>query len=117
LHFPALMGIGTGLAWNNCRAVIEGLFTRRGEFKRTPKYAFNVGLASSYRLHADKSIIFEAALALYALMGVVLALRYNPAFAPYLLIYVYAFGMVSLWGLAETISIERRARNTISMQP
>lgn len=117
LHFPALMGIGTGLAWNNCRAVVSGLFTKRGEFKRTPKYAFNVGLSSSYRLHADKSILIEAGLALYALFGALLAVRYNPTLIPYLLIYAYAFGMVALWGIGETIRVERRQRDAMTMRP
>ena len=108
LHFPALMCIGTGLAWNNCRAVMSGLFTKRGEFKRTPKYAVNVGMRNSYRVHADKTILVELGFALYALAGALLALRYNPTFAPYLLIYAYAFGLVALWGIAETIRIERK---------
>ena len=111
LHFPALMGIGTGLAWNNCRAVLSGLFTKRGEFKRTPKYAFNAGMRSSYRLHADKSILVEAAFALYALVGAMLALRYNPSFVLYLLIYAYAFGLVALGGIAESIRVERKAQH------
>lgn len=117
LHLPALVGLGTGLAWNNCRAVISGMLTKRGEFKRTPKYAFTVGLNSGYRLHADKSILVEGLLALYALVGGLLALRVNPGFAAYLFIYAYAFGMVALWGIGETIRIERQQRDVMTMRP
>jgi hypothetical protein len=117
MHFPALMGIGTGLAWNNTVAVMSGLFTKRGEFKRTPKYAFNVGL-SSYRMTADKSVWIELFFAVYALVGAMLALRFNPPFAIYQFIYAYAFGMVALWSLAETYQIGRRLnQDTLSMRP
>ena len=38
LFLPALMGVGIGLAINNSRAVVSGLFRKGGVFERTPKY-------------------------------------------------------------------------------
>ena len=43
-YTPFLLAMGIGMCVSNARAVIEGFFTRGGEFVRTPKYA----------LHANK---------------------------------------------------------------
>jgi cellulose synthase/poly-beta-1,6-N-acetylglucosamine synthase-like glycosyltransferase len=37
-YIPAVLGIGIGLSISNGLAVVEGLFGRPSEFKRTPKY-------------------------------------------------------------------------------
>lgn len=110
LHFPALMAIGTGLAWNNSLAVISGLFRKKGEFKRTPKYAINRTIDSSYRLAADRTIVIEILFSLYALLGAIIAIRLSPALVIYLGIYCFAFGVVALWGVSETLRVERGRR-------
>ena len=38
-YTPFLLAMGIGMCVSNARAVIEGFFTRGGEFVRTPKYA------------------------------------------------------------------------------
>jgi cellulose synthase/poly-beta-1,6-N-acetylglucosamine synthase-like glycosyltransferase len=40
-YTPFLLAMGIGMCVSNARAVIEGFFTRGGEFVRTPKYALN----------------------------------------------------------------------------
>lgn len=37
-NVPALMAIGIGIAFNNAVAAVEGLFSKAGEFVRTPKF-------------------------------------------------------------------------------
>jgi cellulose synthase/poly-beta-1,6-N-acetylglucosamine synthase-like glycosyltransferase len=37
-YLPAVLSVGIGLSVNNAKAVLEGLFGRRSEFTRTPKY-------------------------------------------------------------------------------
>ncbi len=103
MSFPALMAIGTGLAWNNTQAVIEGLTRKKGEFKRTPKYAVNSLLQNTYRLRGDSSLLIEGALSIYAFWGAWIALRFYPTLVPYLLIYGFSFGIVALLGLNEML--------------
>lgn len=108
LVFPVLLALGTGIAWNNSRAVINGLLRRGGEFRRTPKFAFS-WQKSSYALRADHNAWVELALALYALWGVELALQTrNPAVAPYLCLYVFAFGLVGAWSLRDGWQLIRK---------
>jgi hypothetical protein len=38
-YTPFLLAMGIGMCVSNARAVVEGFFTRGGEFVRTPKYA------------------------------------------------------------------------------
>jgi cellulose synthase/poly-beta-1,6-N-acetylglucosamine synthase-like glycosyltransferase len=106
--FPALFALGTGIAWSNARAVLSGLFQRQGEFKRTPKYA-KTRYDNKYALRINRNILWELGLACYAFLGVVLALLTAPTFAPYLMIYMFAFGVVGLWGLRDYIIMKRAA--------
>lgn len=106
LALPALMALGTGMAWSNARAVVSGLLGRQEEFKRTPKYAA-VRKSNKYSLRLNYNILFEIGLALYSLWGLELALRNAPSFVPYLLIYVIAFSVVGLWGLRDHVMMQR----------
>lgn len=105
LMFPTLMIMGTGLSLNNTRAVLAGLLAKRGEFKRTPKVTVTGLATTTYRLGADKLILFEAALAVYSLWGTTLALQKFPTLVPYLVIYSLAFGVFALWGLYEALHV------------
>jgi cellulose synthase/poly-beta-1,6-N-acetylglucosamine synthase-like glycosyltransferase len=107
LAFPVLLALGTGIAWSNTRAVVGGLLGRRGEFRRTPKFARG-WQGSRYALHFDPSVWVELALASYAFWGVWLALRINPALVPYLSVYGFAFGLVALWSLHDRWQIVRQ---------
>ena len=42
-YLPILMSIGIGLAVNNTKAVLEAIFHKPSEFKRTPKYRIEGG--------------------------------------------------------------------------
>jgi hypothetical protein len=101
---PGLMGLGSGVALNNTRAVVEALLGVRNVFQRTPKFRIEARndhwLGSQYALPLDAMIIGELALALYAIVTGGVALRQGNAYAlPFLLLYVGGFGYVGLQGL------------------
>ncbi len=67
---PAMMVLGTGLSINNAIAVLRGLFTRGGEFVRTPKSGSTQStmMASRYRAHKHKIMwLVEMLLGAYCL--------------------------------------------------
>jgi hypothetical protein len=109
LALPALMVLGTGMAWSNSNAVIGGLVShRKEEFKRTPKFA-QQRRGNPYAHLLNRNFIWEIAFSLYALWGAYAALRIAPAYVPYLLLYAVAFGMVALWGVRDTLALNRIA--------
>jgi hypothetical protein len=103
LAFPVLLALGTGIAWNNTRAVVKGFLPggKRSEFKRTPKFSKG-WTGSRYALRFDHTVWVETFLAVYAFAGMLLALNVNPALAPYLGLYGFAFSAVAIWSLRDT---------------
>jgi cellulose synthase/poly-beta-1,6-N-acetylglucosamine synthase-like glycosyltransferase len=107
--FPLLMLIGIGIAWCNTRAVWRGLTRWGGTFARTPKFRIEGKSGrwtdSDYRLRADSDVIGEAVLALYALVTALVAhATGNYGMAPFLLLYVAAFGTMAGMGLAQAVA-------------
>ncbi len=101
---PGLMWLGSGVALNNTRAIVEALLGVNNVFERTPKFRIEARndrwLGSRYALPLDGMIIGELALALYAMATVVVSLLHGNLFAvPFLLLYVSGFGYVGLQGL------------------
>jgi cellulose synthase/poly-beta-1,6-N-acetylglucosamine synthase-like glycosyltransferase len=99
--FPVFMAGSMGFAVNNSRAVLEGLFKRKSEFVRTPKYSIQ-SKKDSWR---DKSyvpvkisgtVIIEVILALYCLIGVVASIYFlEIAAVPFQLMFFLGFAFVS----------------------
>jgi cellulose synthase/poly-beta-1,6-N-acetylglucosamine synthase-like glycosyltransferase len=108
LAFPVLVAIGTGIAWSNTQAVVSGLFGKKGEFRRTPKFARG-WQKSKYALRIDRSVWIEILLAVYAMWGVSVAFKVNRALVPYLFVYGFAFGLVALWSLRDRWQLWRGA--------
>ncbi len=101
LAFPILIALGTGIAWNNSRAVISGLLHHQSEFRRTPKFG-RAWQTSRYALRKDYSVWIEILLSVYALWGVWLALQTQySAIVPYLAVYSFSFGLVAFWSLRD----------------
>lgn len=106
--FPVVMVLGIGLLWNNTRAVYNAYqsWIRRSEleFVRTPKFAAN-GVSWARRAYALNPISaqtwLELCLATYAGMTYLLAMKYSPASALWLLSYAIALGSVALWGVSD----------------
>ena len=110
LAFPILIALGTGIAWNNTRAVVSGLLRHKSEFRRTPKFGRG-WQKSNYALRKDRNIWVEILLAVYAFWGMWLALQtQNIAIAPYLGVYSFSFGLVAFWSLRDRWQLSRRVQ-------
>ena len=99
--FPVFMAGSMGFAVNNSKAVIEGLFRKKSEFVRTPKYRIqNRGDSwtdKSYApLRVNGTVIVEGLLALYCLFGVASSVYFlEIAAVPFQLLFFLGFGFVS----------------------
>lgn len=107
LGYPVLVALGIGISWSNAKAVIGGFFDYDTEFRRTPKFVQG-WQASSYALRPDSSLVMEALLCLYSGASTVLAVVFNPAFAPYLAVYSFAFALIALWGIKDSLALRQR---------
>lgn len=108
LLLPALITLGIGIALNNTRAVLDGIFGRTGAFERTPKYgvirAGDHGLARRrglYRSTRSAAWLAELALGAYGFYTLwVYGLAGKWAVAPFLLMNAVGFsivGLLSVW--------------------
>jgi cellulose synthase/poly-beta-1,6-N-acetylglucosamine synthase-like glycosyltransferase len=95
LMIPAMMLIGTGLAVNNAKAVLEALFGKNSDFLRTPKKGEYT--KTSYRPLKDITWIIELFFGLYCLSGLWLFIGFSNAIvSPFLLLYSSGFLFVGL---------------------
>lgn len=101
--FPLFMAGSMGFAVNNSRAVFEGLFKRKSEFVRTPKFAIQ-GKEDSWKKNVyinnkkkfDWVVLIEILLAVYCFFGVISSLYYlEIAAVPFQLLYFMGFACVS----------------------
>jgi cellulose synthase/poly-beta-1,6-N-acetylglucosamine synthase-like glycosyltransferase len=112
--FPLLVLLGTGIAWNNTRAIWEAFTGRKNEFLRTPKFHVEGRLDkwndNPYALSLGRDTLGELGLAAYAAVAIVLALRQHNYFVlPFLLLYVLSFSYVAVLGIVH--SMKRRQVN------
>jgi hypothetical protein len=99
-HFPLLVLLGMGLTLSNSRAIYRAVRGRQEEFSRTPKFSLERGgedwRGSRYALSLDWMVLGETLAALYALLGVGIALEQGNLLAiPFLMLYVVGFGYVA----------------------
>jgi cellulose synthase/poly-beta-1,6-N-acetylglucosamine synthase-like glycosyltransferase len=119
MYVPLLMALGTGLALNNSRAVLEALFGRCVEFKRTPKHGMEgrVGTWTDkiYTGRLDLVVLGEITMVVYFAVAVHFALTRGLYLAvPFLLIFLSGFLFVSLMSLWQTGERHWRSRNAPS---
>lgn len=104
--WPLLVMLGTGVAANNSRAIIEGLFGLRSPFQRTPKTGVerrgrHWQDGTPERIDLDLTTWIELALSAYAVAsGVLVLLDGNWLGVFFLAIYACGFGWVgglTLW--------------------
>jgi cellulose synthase/poly-beta-1,6-N-acetylglucosamine synthase-like glycosyltransferase len=100
--FPVFMAGSMGFAVNNSRAVIEGLFRKKSEFVRTPKYSIK-NKKDSWRdkryvpVKISSTVIVEIVLALYCLFGVASSIYLlEIAAVPFQLLFFLGFTFVSV---------------------
>lgn len=95
---PFLLFIAVGMAPSNARAILKGLFGRQHTFVRTPK-----GHSTDYGLRVDSILLVELALAVYAAVGLWLALA-RGSYGPILLMATCMLGFlyVACLGVMES---------------
>jgi len=98
---PFLMSLGIGLSLNNLHAVLEALFHRESEFRRTPKYRIEgtggEWRSKKYRASGNYSLVAEILLAAYFLAATVFAAVQNYwVGVPFLLVFFNGFAYTSL---------------------
>jgi cellulose synthase/poly-beta-1,6-N-acetylglucosamine synthase-like glycosyltransferase len=105
LYLPVLMAVGFGMAFNNGLNVLEGLFKRSGEFKRTPKRgAGRVALTLDPRQTVQAFI--EIGLSLYTLITAVLMAQSGEVISAGMLL-IYSFGFALAGGGTLRLSLPR----------
>jgi hypothetical protein len=96
IFIPAMMLLGTGLAVNNGRAVIEALFRVQSPFHRTPKKGEAKNKAG-YRPIKDITCLFEIFLGIYCFIGLKIFWGYtNFLVSPFLALYASGFLFVGI---------------------
>ncbi len=119
LLFPLFMAGNMGFAVNNTKAVFEGLFKKKSEFVRTPKYSVvdkkDNWLDKKYVLmNVNGTVVIELILALYCFFGVATSIYYlELAAVPFQLLFSVGFGLVAWLSLrhawmARRIAIAQR---------
>jgi len=93
---PFLMCLGTGIAVNNTKAVLEAFFNIKSGFVRTPKYGIKKKKDSwkekHYSIPLNAISILEFFLGVYSLTGLLMFLFFSKYLvSPFLLIYTSGF--------------------------
>jgi cellulose synthase/poly-beta-1,6-N-acetylglucosamine synthase-like glycosyltransferase len=111
--FPVFMAGSMGFAVNNSKAVLEGMFKRKSEFVRTPKY----GIEGKKQQWNDKkyvpvkfsrTVLIEIGLALYCFFGVLSSLYYlEIAAVPFQLLFTAGYGFVALLSVQQALEARR----------
>ncbi|MGR3219415.1 MAG: cellulose synthase family protein [Candidatus Anammoxibacter sp.] len=106
LYIPVLMFIGSGVAINNTKAVIEALLNIKSDFIRTPKYGIvkrGKGLLKkNYKLPLEFLFIAEIALGVYCFAGFLhYAAKNEFIFGPFLLMYTVGFFYVGIISIIQ----------------
>lgn len=92
---PAMMLIGTGLAVNNGKAVMEALLKRSSPFHRTPKKGCRS--KNSYRPIKDITCLIEILIGIYCLTSFHMFLGFtNFLVSPFLMLYASGFLFVGI---------------------
>jgi cellulose synthase/poly-beta-1,6-N-acetylglucosamine synthase-like glycosyltransferase len=104
LLIPAMMLIGTGLAVNNGKAVLEALFKKESPFHRTPKKGQSKG-RGAYRPIKDITCVIEILLGVYCLASFQMFFGFaNFIVSPFLVLYASGFLFV---GIISIIHFQR----------
>ena len=116
-YLPFLMCIGTGIAVNNTKAVLEALFDIKSGFIRTPKYGIqhkqDRWRGKHYSIPLNSVSILEFFLGLYSLAGLILFLFFSKYLvSPFLLIYTAGFFSVFFLSVKHSLAETRQQKQT-----
>ena len=107
-YMPVLVLLGSGIAFSNSVAVLQGLLGRGNSFRRTPKFRLE-GKSGHwqgrrYALALDWTVFGEALLALYAALTITVAWKQGHTWAiPFLCLYLGGFGLMAAVGLWQSM--------------
>lgn len=116
LLIPAMMLLGTGLAVNNGKAVIEALLKKSSPFHRTPKKGQATG-KGGYKPIKDITCVVEILLGLYCFTGLKMFMGYtNFLVSPFLALYASGFlfvGIISIIHFRSPETIDLKLGNKL----
>lgn len=110
LLFPVFLAGSMGLAVNNSKAVLEALFGKKTEFKRTPKYRI-VDNNDDWKTKKNDltkkigiEVIIELSLAVYFFIGICTSVYYKEIAAiPFQLMFLTGFATVGIMSLKHRL--------------
>jgi cellulose synthase/poly-beta-1,6-N-acetylglucosamine synthase-like glycosyltransferase len=101
MFIPVMMLIGTGLAVNNGKAVLEAILKIDSPFNRTPKKG-EIKAKAGYKPIKDITCLIEILLALYCFTGLKLFFGYTNFFVtPFLALYASGFLFVGVLSIVH----------------
>ncbi len=111
LLFPVFLAGSMGLAVNNSKAVLEALFGKKTEFKRTPKYKI-VDTNDDWRSRKNDltkkigiEVFIELGLAAYFFIGICTSLYYMEIAAiPFQLMFLTGFATIGILSLKHRLN-------------
>jgi cellulose synthase/poly-beta-1,6-N-acetylglucosamine synthase-like glycosyltransferase len=117
-YMPVVLGLGIGLAVNNARAVVEGLYQRGGVFERTPKYCIEASTdlwsRKLYRARPNLSVLTEGLFAVYFTLCVVLAWMLGMwTSLPFIYLFLHGYWYIFLLTLIGARWLHVRARQPV----
>lgn len=107
IMFPVYLAFSAGLSLNNTKALLSGLFKRKSEFVRTPKFHIldsNPKIKSNGYLNSKMNIQIgiEMVLGIYCVLGALLAVYFSEfAVLPFILLFGIGYLMMGLFSLRQ----------------
>ena len=106
-YIPVSLALGAGLALNNSKAVLEAVWGKESEFRRTPKYAVqsrrDVWASRSYVSSKEITAFFEFILGVLFLVQTVYAIyKGYIGWIPFLLMLQFGFIYISLYSFIHS---------------
>ena len=108
LYLPMLMSLGIGLSVNNSKAVLEALFNKKTEFKRTPKYMIEEKkdrwTGKKYRGEINLLVFIELLLGVYFTFNIYFAFT-NKIYVsiPFLMIFQVGYFYVAFLSIFQVL--------------
>ena len=116
--FPLFLSGNMGLALNNAKAVVAGIFNRKSEFVRTPKFSLiNKNDKWQNKKYSKSKVsytaFFELALSLYSLFGIIMSLYFIEISAvPFQLLFFVGFGFISIMSI-KTLFVSKKGKENV----
>ena len=104
---PYLLVYSIGMSVNNTVAVFDGIFGKKNEFLRTPKYGIVTNdddwRDKAYNLPFSKTTLLEMFFAVYGILGIFIAIfSNNPIFVPIIALQAIGFFYISWLSFSHT---------------